>query len=121
MNRKEMIREYKERRTPMGVYRVLDTITRHSVVAASKDVTSLLNRHRAQLRVNAHPSKALQAAWNANGANSFTFEVLDLFTPPDDPQFDPIADLAVLEDMWLEKLGLAPDRLHTISRKPLAR
>lgn len=42
------------------------------------------------------------------------FEVLDTLTPSDDPACDPADDLAALEDMWLEKLSLEPDALHTI-------
>ncbi len=103
----------------MGVYRVSTTVTGESLVAASRDVNSLLNRHRAQLRTGAHPSKTLQAAWNAHGPDSFTFEVLDVLEPAEDPARDPTSDLAALEDMWLDRLGLSPDRIHTILRKPL--
>jgi len=114
MNRKELIREYKERRPQMGVYRVLCTTTGDSLVAASKDVNSLLNRHRAQLRTNAHPSRALQSAWKAHGPDAFTFEVLELLEPLDKPDYDPIDDLTILEEIWLEKLELARDKIHTI-------
>ena len=55
MNRKELIREYKQRRRPMGVYRVLNTVTGHALVAASRDLTSIVNRHQAQLSMGAHP------------------------------------------------------------------
>ncbi|MFN8579531.1 MAG: GIY-YIG nuclease family protein [Gemmatimonadaceae bacterium] len=117
MDRKEMLREYKERRVPMGVYRVRCTVTSDSLVAASKDVNSLLNRHRAQLRTNGHPSRALQAAWNTHGADAFTFEVLEFLEPPEQPDYNPLDDLTILEEIWLEKLGMAPDKIHTIARQ----
>ena len=103
----------------MGVYRVQCTITGDSLVAASKDVNSLLNRHRAQLRTRGHPNRALQAAWTQHGAESFTFEVLELLEPPDLPNYDPTDDLTILEDIWLEKLNLAADKIHTINRQRL--
>jgi hypothetical protein len=119
MDRKALIREYKQRRPPMGVYRVACTVTGHALVAASRDVASILNRHRAQLGLAAHPSRELQADWTAHGPASFVFEVLDTLTPPDAPDYDPVADLTVLEDLWLEKLSLRADRLHTIDPRRL--
>jgi len=117
MNRKELIREYKQRRRPMGVYRVLNTVTGHALVAASRDLTSIVNRHQAQLSMGAHPSRVLQADWTEHGPDSFVFEVLDTLTPPDQPDYDPLEDLTVLEDMWLDKLSMAADPLHTINPK----
>ena len=120
MDRKALIREYKQRRPPMGVYRVHNTVTGRSLVAASKDLPSILNRHRAQLNLGAHPSKALQADWAAHGPASFVFEVLDTLSPSDAPDYDPTADLSALEDLWLEKLSLEADRVHTINPRRLA-
>lgn len=113
-DRKALLRDFKERVVPMGVYRVRNTITNNALVAAHPDVNAILNRHMAQLRMSAHPNKTLQADWKTHGAESFQFEVLDTLTPSDDPGYDPKDDLAALEDMWLEKLGLERDALHTI-------
>jgi len=121
MDRKALIREYKQRRPPMGVYRVRNTITGRALVAASTDLGSILNRHRAQLGMGGHSCRGLQADWLAHGPESFEFEVLDTLTPPDRPDYDPLPDLTVLEDLWLEKLALEPDRLHTINPKRLPR
>jgi len=119
VDRKALSREYKQRRPPMGVYRVHNTVTGRALVAASMDLPSILNRHRAQLSMGAHPSRALQEDWNAHGPASFVFEVLDTLTPPDTPDYDPVPDLVVLEDLWLEKLSLTADRRHTIDPKRL--
>lgn len=121
MDRKAIIREYKQRRPPMGVYRIHNTVSGRSLVAASRDLPSILNRHRAQLSMGGHSTRELQADWSAYGPESFVFEVLDTLTPRDVPDYDPIADLTALEDLWLEKLSVAPDRIHTINPKRLAR
>jgi hypothetical protein len=121
MDRKALIREYKQRRPPMGVYRVQSTVTGRALVAASTDMPSMLNRHRAQLRFGGHPTRALQADFAEHGEASFVFEVLDTLPPRDEPDYDPIPDLAALEDMWLEKLELAADKMHTIDPKRLTR
>jgi type II secretory pathway component PulK len=75
------------------------------LVLASHDLPALLNRHRAQLRLNAHANRALQADWNTLGAEAFEFVVLDTLTPKDDPAYDPGDDLRTLEELWLEKLN----------------
>jgi len=119
VDRKALIREYKQRRPPMGVYRVHNTATGHALVAASTDLPSILNRHRAQLSMGGHSSQALQTDWNELGAASFVFEVLDTLSPRDEPDYHPLADLTVLEDMWLDKLSMEADRIHTINPKRL--
>ena len=81
-NRKALIDAYKQRVPVMGVYRVMCTVTGRSLVAASKDPRSLLNRHTAQLEMNAHPVKPLQADWKEHGKGAFTFEVLDTLLRP---------------------------------------
>lgn len=119
MDRKALIREYKQRRPPMGIYRIHNIISGNALVAASTDLPSMLNRHRAQLGMGGHSSRALQADWVEHGPGSFVFEILDTLTPPDQPDYDPIDDLTVLEDLWLEKLSLDADRLHTINPRRL--
>jgi len=101
----------------MGVYRVMCTVTGRSIVAASKDPRARLNRHTAALRMKAHEVKALQADWAEHGEASFVFEVLDTITPSDEPGYDPIPDLTVLEDMWLEKLQVTIDPQLSIDPK----
>ena len=64
------------------------------------DLPAILNRHRAQLGMNAHSSRALQRDWNELGAHAFAFEVLDTLAPPDDPGHDSAGDLRELERLW---------------------
>lgn len=119
VDRKAVLRDYKERVVTMGVYRVLNKVSGNALVAAHADVNAILNRHKAQLRMSAHPNRSLQSDWVAHGPDSFVFEVLDTLTPSDDPDYNPADDLAALEDMWLEKLSLTADSLHTIRLRRL--
>lgn len=108
-DRKKLIRDYKETPRPMGVYRVRNRITGRSLVGSSVDLPSRLNRHRAALRLGSHPDRELQRDWMDLGAEAFEFEVLDILAPPDRPDTDPRAELALLEQLWLEKLAAAGD------------
>ncbi|MFN8571711.1 MAG: GIY-YIG nuclease family protein [Gemmatimonadaceae bacterium] len=121
MDRKALIREYKERRPPMGVYQVRNVVTGRTIVAAARDLPSILNRHRAQLKMGGHYSHDLQADWAAHGPSSFVFEVLEELPPSDEPGYDPLGDLIALEDLWLEKLGVPGNRMHSIDPARLKR
>jgi hypothetical protein len=116
MNRKELIREYKESRRPMGVFQVRNNRNGRVLVGASTDLPSILNRHRAQLRLGTHSNRALQKDWNELGPEAFEFEVLDTLTEPDRPDWDPAEDLRALEELWLDRLQ--PFEEHGYNSRP---
>jgi len=105
MDRKALIREYKEGRRPMGVFRVRNTANGKSFVGTSKDLPSMLNRQQAQLRFGGHPNRELQKDWDEYGAEAFEFEVLDTLATPERADYDPTADLRALGELWLDKLS----------------
>lgn len=105
MNRKELVRAYKETRRPMGIYRVHNVRDNRSLVGRSVNLPAILNRERVSLRFGMHSNAALQRDWNALGPDAFVFEVLDtLEAPKDQPDYDSTDDLRVLEALWLERL-----------------
>ena len=118
MDRKAIIREYKESRRPMGVFQVRNTVTDQVFIGASTDLPAMLNRQRAQLRLGAHANRRLQADWQTHGPEAFVFEVLDTLAAQDEPGHDPKDDLRVLEAMWLEKLAPFDDRGYNSRPKP---
>ncbi|MEW5735544.1 MAG: GIY-YIG nuclease family protein [Thermodesulfobacteriota bacterium] len=104
MDRKTIIREYKEARQPAGVFAVRNTKSGKLLVGSSTNVPGMLNRQRFQLRSGGHPDAELQKDWNEQGPEAFAFETLDLLDMPDEPAYDPAEDLRVLHEIWLEKL-----------------
>lgn len=117
MDRKALIRAYKESQRPMGVYQVRNAVNGKSLVGASVDLPALLNRHRAQLRFNAHSNRALQKDWNEFGPEAFEFHILDTLKTPDRSDYDPSDDLRILEELWLEKLSPFEDRGYNTKPK----
>ena len=112
IDRKARIRQYKETLRPAGVFRVRNTATGKSLVGSSPNLPGTLNRHRFQLERGSHPSRELQADWNALGAGAFDFEVLDQLKPSDKPDDDPTEDLKVLKELWLENLKASGELLY---------
>ncbi len=104
LDRKALIQQYKTTPRTAGVGAVRNTTNGKVLVVASVDLPALLNRHQAQLRLNAHANRALQSDWNGLGAGTFEFVVLDTLAPRDTPDYDPTEDLQTLEELWLEKL-----------------
>jgi hypothetical protein len=108
VDRKELVRKYKEAPRPAGIYRVQHVPSGRTLLGSSPDAPAMLNRIRAELRMKGHRNRALQADWDRDGADAFLLEVVDLLPPPDTADHDPSDDLATLEALWREKLQLGP-------------
>jgi hypothetical protein len=116
MERKALIRQYKERRPEMGVFQIRNIVNGKILIGSSTDLPSMLNRQEAQLRLGAHPNRELQTDWHTFGADAFTFATLDTLSRPEDLAYDPAADLAALLAIWLEKLE--PYNVRGYNRPP---
>jgi|WetSurMetagenome_2_1015567.scaffolds.fasta_scaffold52852_3 hypothetical protein len=104
MDRKELIRKFKETHPPMGVYRVRNKSNGKSLIGSNSNLPAILNRHRFQLEAGLHPNRALQSDWNEFGPSAFEFEILDRLDPAEKSDHDLRNDLAVLERLWLDKI-----------------
>ena len=111
IDRRQAIRDYKDTPRTMGVGCVRNVQTGAWLVFSGVDIPALVNRHRAQLRLGAHRTRQLQQEWQSFGESAFTFDILDTLEPPKDaPDYDPAADLATLEKLWIDKLSSAGER-----------
>jgi hypothetical protein len=100
MNRKDLLREYKETPRPMGVLVVRVKASGEAWLEAGLNLPALENRQRFQLELGQHASPAVQAAWNEAGEGALTFEVAARLEPregADDREYR--ADLEVLLDL----------------------
>jgi hypothetical protein len=104
MDKKALIREYKDTQRPMGVYQVRNTVNGKVLIGRSVDLPAILNRLRGELRLGGLRNRALQQDWNEHGPEAFEIEVLDTLPPSDRPGYNPADDLKALEALWLEKL-----------------
>jgi hypothetical protein len=109
MNRKELARRYRETPRPAGVYRVVHRPSGRTLLGASRDAPAMLNRIRAQLSLDSHPSKRLQADWDNDGEAAFDFDIVDLLPEPEHPGEDVAGDLETLLQLWEETLQIEPE------------
>ena len=103
--RAELKQAYKEAPPAAGVFAVRNLKSGKVLVGSSMNVQGSLNGLRFQLEARAcRVSPELQTDWVQQGADAFSFEVLDRLPPPKDPGVDPREELQVLEALWLERL-----------------
>jgi hypothetical protein len=102
--RSELKRAYKQSRRPMGVFQIRNLQSGKVFIGSSPNLDAIWNRLRLQLRMGNHRNAELQADWSAAGESGFAFEILEQLEPLDRPDYTPQNDLAVLEQLWIEKL-----------------
>ncbi len=104
--RAELRRAYKEAPRQAGVYQVKNLKSGKLLLGSSTNLHGPLNRHRFMLSIGRHPNAALQADFDELGADAFAFEILEVVKLGNDPAFNLDDELTLLEQIWLEKLGL---------------
>jgi hypothetical protein len=100
---KAAYKQDKHRLRPMGVYQIKNQVNGKVFLAASPNLEGTLARDRTWLALGGHQNKALQREWQAYGPEAFTFDVLELITPTDDPR-NYTEELAILLEAWRETL-----------------
>lgn len=97
-------REYKERKKPAGIFQVKNTANGKVLLGSSLNLEGPLNGHKFMLTTGLHRNEVLQKEWNEYGPDKFVFEILEVVKVKDDPNFNLIDELTLLEQTWLEKL-----------------
>lgn len=104
-SRAELKRAYKEKPPPMGVYAVRNRTNGKVLVGSALNAPGMLNRIRFELDSGIHRQRDLQEDWRRYGADNFSFEMLDVLPPSEEPgSTDPKEELKVLEALWLDRL-----------------
>ena len=104
MDKKALIREYKDTPRPMGVYQIKNKVNGKILIGSSTNLPAKLNRFRAELKMGSCRNILLQKEWKQFGTEAFEFKELDILKPIDDPSYNPAEDLLFLEELWTEKL-----------------
>lgn len=104
-SRRQLVRDFKERKAPMGVYAVRCAATGEVWVGSTKNLEAQQRSTWFGLRLGSYINKPMAAAWKAHGEASMSFEVLEQV---DEPDLTPLglADLLkARERHWIAALG----------------
>jgi len=102
--RADLKRAYKETPRQAGIFQIRNIQTGKILLGSSTNLHGPLNKHRFMLSIGSHDNAVLQQDWNRFGADAFTFEILEIVKPNDDPIFNIDDELTLLEQIWIEKL-----------------
>ena len=103
-SRQEMKRAYKEREKPAGVFQIKNLANGKVLLGSSLNLEGPLNSHKFMLTIGRHRNEELQKDWNKFGPENFLFEILEVVKLSTDPGFDINDELALLEQIYIEKL-----------------
>lgn len=104
--RKELVREYRERKQLLGVYAVRCQAAGKVWIAATKNLNRQQNGIWFQLRGNNHPNAAMMSAWKAHGEGSFKYEILEEVDDENPLLLDSL--LKERAAYWLQHLNAEP-------------
>jgi hypothetical protein len=110
MDKKAMVREYKETPRPMGIYQIMNKANGKVLIRSSVNVPAILSRLKFELQMGNCREVVLQKEWKQFGPEMFEFAVLELLKPVDDPTSDRAEDLQALEALWIERLAPFGDK-----------
>src|SRR3569623_1167701 len=82
-SRRQLVRDYKERKARQGIFAVRCAVTGEAWVGQSRNLDQQQNGVWFALRQGGHPNRALQAAWTTQGEAAFAFEVLEALKDED--------------------------------------
>lgn len=98
--RREISKEYKDRRLVGGVYTITNTANDRYLLGHVADVASLRNRFQFAVTTGSTVDPRLRGDWTAFGAAAFRLDVLEeLEQKQDQSQAEFMDDLKTLEDL----------------------
>jgi hypothetical protein len=75
--RRDIAREYKERKVPIGIFSLRCEPTGETWIGSSRNLDGAANSALLGLRMGSHRNKAMQAAWTAHGGDAFVYAVVE--------------------------------------------
>ncbi|MBW8812358.1 MAG: GIY-YIG nuclease family protein [Caulobacterales bacterium] len=104
-SRRQILRDYKERKAPAGVYAVRCAGSGEVWVGATRNLDAQKNSVWFGLSTGGHVNRAMQAAWAAHGAAAFAYEPLERIEDEDLTPLGLADALKARERHWRDALG----------------
>lgn len=103
--KREIAREYKERKTSPGIYAVRCTPTNEVWVGNTRNLERQQNGTFFALRLGSHTNKKMQAAWKEHGEAAFAYEPLEEIDAEELTTYLLNAALKEREQHWRKELN----------------
>ena len=100
---KRLKREFKEAPKEAGIFRITNKENGKVYLGSSLNLHGPLNKHRFMLKMGSHINRTMQEDYARCGEGAFVFEIVETVKRSDDPGFNIEDELALLEDIWIEK------------------
>jgi len=100
--RKELLEQYKEIKTYMGVIQITNRINGKIFIAAYPNLKNRWLTIKSQLETGMHVNSQLQKDWNEYGPEAFDYKVLE--EKDTEKVMDIPWEVKQMEKKWLEKL-----------------
>ncbi len=108
--RRELSREYKERKLSGGVYTITNTANGKYIIGSAANLASVRNRFEFAVTTGSTVDPRMREDWAAFGANAFTLDVREeLEQGPEQTQAEFLEDLKTLEQLWRANLDPAKE------------
>ena len=104
--RKELTREYTERKQPIGVYAVRCAASGEAWVGGTKNLDKRWNAIVFAANAGGAPEASLQTSWTKHGPDSFAYEILEEFEETNPHTLKTL--LPERTEFWRNKLGAMP-------------
>lgn len=107
--RREISKQYRERRLRGGVYTIANTVNGRYLIGHTADLASVRNRFQFAVTTGTTVDPRLRDDWQAMGPDAFSLDVLEeLEQRPGQTQAEFMDDLIALEQML--RAGLDPSK-----------
>ena len=104
-NKKEILRQYKDREIIGGVYIIRNMLNNKILLESAVDLHSIKNRFEFSLKTGSCVSMKLQNDWIKQGGKQFVFEVLEELKKDETQSVQKFkADIDILKKLRLEKM-----------------
>ena len=106
MDRKAMLRAYRDRKVTGGVYGYRNATNGKILLQSTCDITKAANLLAFSKEMGLCPHPLLRDDWGASGGSAFSVEILETLDKKEEQTGEEFAaDVRTLESLWRERLG----------------
>ena len=104
INKKQIIKDYKQQKQPAGIYAVKKKIENKMNIGRTKILPAVVRRFEFTLQMESFPYQDLIDDYKKLGKANFEIKVLDELELKNETDKEIDTELKSLEELWIEKL-----------------